>query len=97
LVQPFVACGENFLGGESGHAAPIYGAGFEKAGAAGDFVAENGDGRAKGASPGGFGRTENGDSGFTEESGKMHWAAIVTENEAGVSKPVSEFKSRSFS
>ena len=83
--------------GESGHTAPIDGAGFEEAGAAGDFVAYNGDGGAEGTGPGGLGGAKDGDGGFAEESGQMHRAAIVTEDESGVSKPVSEFKSRSFS
>ena len=88
---------QNFFGGESGHTAAIYGAGFEEAGATGYLVTDNSDGRAEGASPGGFGRAKDGDGGFAEESGQMHRAAIVTEDESGVSKPVSEFKSRSFS
>ena len=60
-------------------------------------MTNDGDGGAEGASPGGFGRAKYGDGGFAEESGKMHWTTVVAEDEAGVSKPVSEFKSRSFS
>jgi hypothetical protein len=97
LVQPSDARSQNFFGGESGHTAPIDGAGFEEAGAAGDFVADNGDGGAEGTGPGGLGGAKNGDSGFAEESGQMHRTTVVTEDEAGVSKPVSEFKSRGFS
>jgi hypothetical protein len=79
---------QNFFGGESGHTAPIYGAGFEKAGAAGDFVADNGDGGAEGTGPGGFGRAKDGDGGFAEEGGQMHRTTIVAEDEAGVGEPV---------
>ena len=60
-------------------------------------MADDADGRAEGASPGGFGGAKDGDGGFAEESGKMHWTTVVAEDEAGVSEPVSEFKSRGFS
>jgi hypothetical protein len=88
---------EDFFGCESGHAAPIDGAGFEEAGATGDFMANDGDGGTEGTGPGGFGGAKDGDGGFAEKSGQMHRATVVTENEAGVSKPVSEFKSCGFS
>ena len=91
------ACGEDFFGVESGHTAPIDGAGFEEAGAAGDFVADDGDGGAKGTGPSRFGGSKDGNSGFAEKGSQMHRTAVVAEDEAGVSKPVSEFKSRSFS
>ena len=97
MVQPLVAGSQNFFGGESGHTAAIDGAGFEKAGATGDFVADDGDGGAEGTGPGGFGRAKDGDGGFAEESSQMHWTTVVAEDEARVSKPVSEFKSRGFS
>jgi hypothetical protein len=97
LVQPLDARSQNFFGGESCHAAPIYGAGFEEAGAAGDFMADDADGGAQGPGPGGFGGAKNGDGGFAEVGSEVHRAAIVAEDEAGVGKPVSEFKSRGFS
>lgn len=42
--QVVQAKGEDFLGGESGHTASIDGAGFEKAGATGNFMADDSDG-----------------------------------------------------
>ena len=60
-------------------------------------MADNGDGGAEGTGPGGFGRAKDGDGGFAEESSQMHWTTVVAEDEARVSKPVSEFKSRGFS
>ena len=60
-------------------------------------MADDGDGGTEGTGPGGLGGAKDGDGGFAEESGQMHRAAIVTEDESGVSKPVSEFKSRGFS
>ena len=82
------ACGEDFFGGESGHTAPIDGAGFEEAGAAGHFVADDGNGGAEGTGPGRLGGTENGDSRFAEEGGEMHRTTVVAEDDAGVGKPV---------
>jgi hypothetical protein len=38
------AKGEDFLGGEAGHAAAVERAGFEEAGVAGDFVLGDGNG-----------------------------------------------------
>jgi hypothetical protein len=83
------AKGEDFFGGEAGHTAAVERTGFEEAGVAGDFVLGDGDGGAEGTCPSGLGGAEDGDGGFAEESGQMHRAAIVTEDEAGVSKPVS--------
>ena len=60
-------------------------------------MTDNSDCRAEGASPGGFGGAKDGDGGFAEVGSKMHWTTVVTEDEAGMSKPVSEFKSRGFS
>jgi hypothetical protein len=97
LLQPLVTGRQNFFGGESGHTAPIYGAGFEKAGAAGDFLADNGDGGTERAGPSGLGGSKYGDGRFAEEGGQMHRTTIVAEDEAGVSEPLGEFKSRGFS
>ena len=91
------ACGEDFFGGESGHTATIDGAAFEKAGAAGDFMADDANRRAEGSRPGGFGGAKDGNSGFAEKGSQMHRTAVVTQDEAGVREPVSEFKSCSFS
>jgi len=88
---------QNFCGGESGHAAPIDGTGFEEAGATGYLVTDNSDGGADGTGPCGFGGAKDGDGGFTEEGSQMHRTTVVAEDETGVSKPVSEFKSRGFS
>ena len=85
------AYGEDFFGGEAGHTAPIDGAGFEKAGAAGDFVADDGDGGAEGAGPSGFGGAEDGDGGLAQVGREVHGAAIVAKDEAGVGEPVGEF------
>ncbi len=91
------AKGEDFLGGDSGHTASIDGAGFEKAGAAGDFVADDGDGGAEGAGPSRFGRAEDGDGGLAQVGREVHGAAIVAEGEAGVGEPVGELKGAGFS
>ena len=91
------ACGEDFFVGESGHTATIDGAGFEKTGATGNFMADDGDGGTEGTGPGGLGGAKDGDGGFAEESSQMHWTTVVAEDEAGVSKPVGELKSRGFS
>jgi hypothetical protein len=88
-----LACGENFFGGEAGHAAAVERASFEEAGATGDFVLGDGDRGAEGTCPSGFGGAEDGDGGFSEEGGKVHGSTVVAEDESGVSKPVSEFKS----
>ena len=56
-------------------------------------MADDSDGGAERAGPSGFGGAKDGDSGFAEESCKVHGTAVVAEDEAGVSKPVSEFKS----
>ena len=97
LIQPLDARSQNFFGGESGHTAPIDGAGFEKAGAAGDFVADDGDGGAEGAGPSGLGGAEDGDGGLAQVGREVHGAAIVAEGEAGVGEPVGELKGAGFS
>ena len=60
-------------------------------------MADDSDGGTEWASPGGLGGAKDGNGGFAEEGCQMHWAAIVTEDEAGVCEPVSKFKSRGFS
>lgn len=95
--QVVEARGEDFLGGKAGHAAVIEGAGFEEAGATGDFMANEGDGGAEGAGPSGLGRAEDGDGGFSEEGGEVHGSAVVAEDELSVGEPVGEFESGGFS
>ena len=75
----------------------VDGAGFEKAGAAGDFVADDGDGGAEGAGPSRFGGAEDGDGGLAQVGREVHGAAIVAEGEAGVGEPVGELKGGGFS
>jgi len=91
------ASGQDFLWRESCHTAAVDGAGFEEAGAAGDFVANDGDRRAEGTGPGGFGGAKDGDGGFAEEGGQMHRTAVVAQDEAGVGEPVGEFERAGFS
>jgi len=95
--QVVEARGEDLLGGKASHAAVIEGAGFEEAGATGDFVLGDGDGGAEGTCPSGFGGAEDGDGGFSEKGGKVHGSAVVAKDELSVGEPVGEFESGGFS
>ena len=95
--QVVEARGEDFLGGKAGHTAVIEGAGFEEAGATGDFMLGDGNGRAEGTGPSGFGGAEDGDGGFSEEGGEVHGSAVVAKDELSVGEPVGEFESGGFS
>ena len=95
--QVVEARGEDFLGGEAGHTAVVEGAGFEEAGAAGDFMLGDGNGGAEGTCPSGFGGAEDGDGGFSEEGGEVHGSAVVAEDELSVGEPVGEFEGSGFS
>ena len=95
--QVVEARGEDFLGGEAGHTAVVEGAGFEEAGAAGDFMLGDGNGGAEGTCPSGFGGAEDGDGGFSEEGGEVHGSAVVAEDKLSVGEPVGEFESGGFS
>ncbi len=95
--QVVQARGQDFLGGEAGHAAVVEGAGFEETGATGDFVLGDGNGGAEGTCPSGFSGAEDGDGGFSEEGGKVHGSAVVAKDKLSVGEPVGEFESGGFS
>ena len=95
--QVVEARGEDFLGGKASHAAVIERAGFEEAGAAGDFMLGDGNGGAEGTCPSGFGGAEDGDGGFSEEGGEVHGSAVVAKDKLSVGEPVGEFEGSGFS
>jgi len=90
------ARGEDLLGGEAGHAAVVEGAGFEEAGATGDFMLGDGNGGAEGTCPSRFGGAEDGDRGFSEEGSEVHGSAVVAKDELRVGEPVGEFEGSGF-
>ena len=95
--QVVEARSEDFFEGKASHAAVIEGAGFEEAGATGDFMLGDGNGGAEGTCPSGFGGAEDGDGGFSEEGGEVHGSTVVAEDKLSVGEPVGEFESGGFS